>query len=148
VLFRSAVVALATAIWALTRRRPIDALALVAGLALTDFAVHVAKDAYDRPRPSGSFVDTALSAYPSGHALQSVTWIACAVVLVRGGAGWASRIAVVTVAIAIVAAVCVSRVFLRAHYLTDVLGGAALGVALWAAVGVVALLAGSVVRRD
>jgi undecaprenyl-diphosphatase len=143
-----AIAALATAIWALTRRRPIDAVALVAGIALTDLAVHVAKDAYDRPRPSGSLVETALSAYPSGHALQSVTWVACAVVLVRGGAGWASRIAAVTVAIALVAAVCVTRVFLRAHYLTDVLGGVALGVALWAAVGVVALLAGSAVRRD
>jgi membrane protein DedA with SNARE-associated domain/membrane-associated phospholipid phosphatase len=143
-----AIAALATAIWALTRRRPIDAVALVAGIALTDLAVHVGKDAYDRPRPSGSLVETALSAYPSGHALQSVTWVACAVVLVRGGAGWASRIAAVTVAIALVAAVCVTRVFLRAHHLTDVLGGVALGVALWAAVGVVALLAGSVVRRD
>jgi membrane protein DedA with SNARE-associated domain/membrane-associated phospholipid phosphatase len=143
-----AIAALATAIWALMRRRPIDAVALVAGIALTDLAVHVAKDAYDRPRPSGSLVETALSAYPSGHALQSVTWVACAVVLVRGGAGWASRIAAVTVAIALVAAVCVTRVFLRAHYLTDALGGVALGVALWAAVGVVALLAGSAVRRD
>jgi undecaprenyl-diphosphatase len=143
-----AVVALATAIWAVVRGHRIAAVGLVAGVILTDVAVHAAKDAYDRPRPSGSFVDTALSAYPSGHALQSVTWVACAVVLVHGGAGWASRIAAVTVAIAIVAAVCVSRVFLRAHYLTDVLGGAALGVAVWAAVGTVGLLAGSVVRRS
>jgi membrane protein DedA with SNARE-associated domain/membrane-associated phospholipid phosphatase len=143
-----AVAALATAIWALIRRHTVDAVALVVGVALSDLAVHVAKDAYDRPRPSGSLVDTGLSAYPSGHALQSVTWVACAVVLVRGGAGWASRIAAVTVAIALVAVVCVTRVFLRAHYLADVLGGAALGVAVWAAVGTVALLAGSAVRRD
>ena len=99
------------------------------------------------PRPPGALVETVLSAYPSGHALQSVTLVACAIVLVRGGVGWANRIAAVTVAIALVAAVCVSRVFLRAHYLTDVLGGVALGVAVWAAVGTVALLAGSVVRR-
>jgi membrane protein DedA with SNARE-associated domain/membrane-associated phospholipid phosphatase len=143
-----AVVALVTVIWAVSHGHRIAAVGLVAGVILTDIAVHAGKDAYDRPRPSGSLVDTALSAYPSGHALQSVTWVACAVVLVRGGAGWASRIAAVTVAIAIVAAVCVSRVFLRAHYLTDVLGGVALGVALWAAVGVVGLLAGSVVRRE
>ena len=143
-----AVVALATVIWAVSHRHRIAAVGLVAGVLLTYVVVHVAKDAYDRPRPSGSLVDTALSAYPSGHALQSVTWVACAIVLVRGGAGWASRIAAVTVAIAIVAAVCVSRVYLRAHYLTDVLGGVALGVALWAAVGVIGLLAGSVVRRD
>ena len=143
-----ALAALATAVWALTRRRPIDAVALIAGVLLTWIAVHVAKDAYDRPRPPGSLVETDLSAYPSGHALQSVTLIACAIVLVRGGSGWASRIAAVTVAIALVAAVCVSRVFLRAHYLTDVLGGVALGMAVWAAVGVVALVAASVVHPE
>jgi undecaprenyl-diphosphatase len=139
--------ALATAIWAVSHRHRIAAVGLVAGVLLSDVAVHVAKAAYDRPRPSGSLVATELSAYPSGHALQSVTFVACAVVLVRGGAGWASRIAAVTVAIALVAAVCVTRVFLRAHYLTDVLGGVALGVAVWAAVGVIGL-AGSVVRHE
>jgi membrane protein DedA with SNARE-associated domain len=142
------VAALVTAIWAVSHRHRIAAVGLVAGVMLSDVAVHVAKDAYDRPRPPGSLVETDLSAYPSGHALQSVTYVACAIVLVRGGAGWASRIAAVTVAIAIVASVCISRVFLRAHYLTDVLGGAALGVAVWAAVAVVGLLTESVVRRD
>jgi undecaprenyl-diphosphatase len=133
--------ALVVAVWAIMHRHPIDTASLIAGVLLTWLAVHVAKDAYDRPRPPGSLVETDLSAYPSGHALQSVTLVACAIVLVRGGVGWASRIAAVTVAIGLVVAVCVSRVFLRAHYLTDVLGGAALGVALWAAIGVVALLA-------
>jgi membrane-associated phospholipid phosphatase len=142
------IAALATAIWAVSHRHRVAAVGLVAGVLLSDVAVHAAKDAYDRPRPSASLVETSLSAYPSGHALQSVTWIACAIVLVRGGAGWASRIAAVTVAIAIVAAVCATHVFLRADYLTDVLGGVALGVAVWAAVGVIGLVAGSVVRRD
>jgi undecaprenyl-diphosphatase len=134
------VAAAATAIWSLTRRRPIPAVALAVGVLLTWIAVHVAKDAYDRPRPTGSLVDTMLSAYPSGHALQSVTLVACAVVLVQGGAGWATRIAAVSVAIGIVVAVCVSRVYLRAHYLTDVLGGVALGVAIWSAIATVALI--------
>jgi undecaprenyl-diphosphatase len=135
-----AAAAAATAIWSLVRHRPIDTVALAVGVLATWIAVHAAKDAYDRPRPSGSLVDTALSAYPSGHALQSVTLVACAVVLVRGGSGWATRIAAVTVAIAIVVAVALSRVYLRAHYLTDVLGGVALGVAIWSAIATVALL--------
>jgi undecaprenyl-diphosphatase len=132
--------AAATAVWSLVRHRPIDAVALAAGVGLTWIAVHTAKDAYDRPRPTGSLVDTALSAYPSGHALQSVTLVACAVVLVHGGSGWATRIAAVTVAIGIVVAVCLTRVYLHAHYLTDVLGGVALGVAIWSAIATVALV--------
>ena len=100
----------------------------------------MAKDHYGRPRPSGSLVDAQLSAYPSGHALHSVTYVACAIILVRGVASRAGRIAAVTVALALLATVCVTRVYLRVHYLTDVLGGVALGVAVWAAVAVVALL--------
>jgi membrane-associated phospholipid phosphatase len=134
-----AVAALATAGWALWRRRVVDAIGLVAGLALTRLTVNVAKGAYDRPRPPGSLVDTMLSAYPSGHALQAVTLVACAVVLVRGGVGWAVRIAAVTVAAVLVVVVAATRVYLRAHYLTDVIGGVALGVALWALVGALAL---------
>jgi membrane protein DedA with SNARE-associated domain/membrane-associated phospholipid phosphatase len=134
------VAALGTAAWALWRRRPFDAGALVVGVLLTDLAVHAAKAAYDRPRPSGSLVETTLSAYPSGHALQAVTLVACATVLVRGGSGWAIRIAAITVAWVLVAVVAVTRVYLRAHYLTDVLGGVALGTALWALLGVLVLI--------
>jgi undecaprenyl-diphosphatase len=137
-----AAAALATAVWALPRRRRIDAAALVAGVLLSHFASNTAKAAYDRPRPAGALVDTMQSAYPSGHALQAVTLVACATVLVRGGAGWAARIALVGVACGLVAVVAMTRVYLRAHYLTDVLGGVGLGVAVWALVGVVAVLAG------
>jgi membrane protein DedA with SNARE-associated domain/membrane-associated phospholipid phosphatase len=135
-----AVAVLATAAVAALRRRLIDAVALVAGLALTYAAVHVAKAAYDRPRPSGGLVDTMLSAYPSGHAAYAVTLVACAVVLVRAGTGWAVRSAAVTVAAGLVAVVGVTRVYLEAHYLTDVQGGIGLGVAVWALVGCVALV--------
>ena len=70
--------------------------------------------------------------------------MACATVLVRAGVHWAARIAAVTVAVVLVAVVVVTRVYLRAHFLTDVLGGAALGVAIWSLVGVLALVAGRV----
>ena len=70
--------------------------------------------------------------------------IACALVLVRAGVGWAVRFAVMMVAVGVVAFVALSRVYLRAHYLTDVLGGVALGVAAWSLVGIAALSAGAV----
>ena len=110
--------------------------------------MHVTKDAYDRVPPSNPPVATDLSAFPSGHACYAVTLIACATVLVRGGVGWAVRIAAVTVAVSVVAAVDVSRVYLRAHFLTDVLAGTALGIAVWSLVGVLALFAGRVRQND
>jgi membrane protein DedA with SNARE-associated domain len=143
-----AAAALATAIWAATRRRWIDAGALVLGTALLWLFVHVAKAAYDRARPEGGLVDVANAAYPSGHTAYAVTLVACATVLVRAGSGWAVRFAAVTVAIVLVAVVGVTRVYLRVHYLTDVLGGVALGVATWALIGTLALVAGYVRHND
>ena len=131
---------LATATGMVARRRWIDAPALLAGLALSYAAVHIAKAAYDIPRPAGSLVDTTLSAFPSGHALYAVSWVACATVLVRAGTGWAARVGAVTVAIAVVAVVGLTRVYLGTHRLSEVLAGIELGVAVWAFVGAIALI--------
>jgi membrane protein DedA with SNARE-associated domain len=133
-----------TAVWAAVRRRWIDAATLVTGMLLTVLLVHVSKAAYDRTRPSGGLVTADLSAYPSGHTAYSVALVACATILVRAHMGWAVRFAAVTVACGIVVVVGATRVYLRVHHLTDVIGGAALGVAIWALVGAIALVAGHV----
>jgi undecaprenyl-diphosphatase len=72
-------------------------------------------------------VATDLSSYPSGHAAYAVSLIACAIVLVRAGTGWVVRVGAVTVAIALVVAVAATRVYLGAHYLSDVVAGVAVG---------------------
>ena len=64
---------------AATRR----SLVLVAGLVLVYIAVHVTKDAIERPRPTDSLVDTSGEAYPSGHAAYATAWVAAAVALTR-----------------------------------------------------------------
>ena len=137
-----ALIVIATSLWAAARRRYVDALALPVAFLLTWLAVAVAKAAYDRPRPPGSHVLTEGMAYPSGHAAYAVAWIACAVVLVRGEAGIAKRFAVVAAAVVLVVAVALSRVYLRAHYLSDVNGGLGLATAIFALVGVVAVVVG------
>jgi len=139
---------LVTCVWALRRRRWIDAAALVAGAGLSFASVHIAKALYDRPRPAGALLETFGASYPSGHAAYSVAMIACATILVRAGVGWAVRSAVLTIALVLVAFVALSRVYLRAHYLTDVLGGVALGLAVWAIVGIVAVFAGALRHND
>ncbi len=143
-----AVVLGVTAIWAVTRRRFIDAAVLPLGLALTYAAVHIAKNAYDRPRPDDALVDADGSAYPSAHAAYSVGWVAAAVVLVRGGSSLAASFAAVTSAVVLAAVIGLTRVYLRVHHLSDVEGGWGLAAAIFALLGVVALVVGRLRHND
>jgi membrane-associated phospholipid phosphatase len=104
--------------------------------------VDVAKEAFARPRPVGGLVDATTLAYPSGHAANAVAWIACAVVLVRGGSGVAARFAIVTAAVVLAVVVGLSRVYLRVHYLSDVEGGWGLAAAIYGLLGLVAVAVG------
>ena len=104
-------------------------LALVVGLVLTYAAVHITKDAVDRPRPPRALVDTDGAAYPSGHAAYAVTWVAVAVALSRALPTSPRASPSSTVAIVIAVVVGLSRIYLRAHYLSDVVGGWGLGAA-------------------
>jgi membrane protein DedA with SNARE-associated domain/membrane-associated phospholipid phosphatase len=129
-----------TAVLCLWRRDLLRAMVLVGGLALTFVAVHVAKDAFDRPRPAGSLVETAGASYPSAHAAYAVAWIAVALVLTRALPTVATRFAFVTFAVVLAVLVGLSRIYLRAHYLSDVVGGWALGAGILSALGIVALV--------
>ncbi len=137
-----------TAVWAVRRHRALEGAALVIAQILTFIAVHVAKNAYARPRPSNPHSNSDGFAYPSGHSAYAVALVACAVVLARGGHRWATRVALVTIAVALAAGVAASRVYLRVHYLSDVIGGLALGTAIYTLVGVVALVIGVVRQTD
>jgi len=122
------------------RRRLPEAAALLTGAILTFVAVSVAKAAAGRARPSGSLIGTIHSAsYPSGHAAYSVAFVAVAVAVSPALPRLAARISLVGVGVALAVFVGLSRVYLRAHYLTDVLGGWGLAAALFALGGLGAL---------
>jgi membrane-associated phospholipid phosphatase len=73
-----------------------------------------------------------------------VTWVAVAVALSRALPTVASRFAFITVAIVIAVVVGLSRIYLRAHYLSDVVGGWGLAAAIFALCGSAALVIGYV----
>jgi membrane protein DedA with SNARE-associated domain len=124
----------------LKHRRAPEAIALSAGLAITQITTQIIKGAVDRPRPDDGVVDVSGFSYPSGHASISVTFLAIAVVLSRTvPAAW--RVALVVGGAVLAAAIGLSRVYLRVHYLSDVGGGWAVGLAAYSGCAMVALLA-------
>jgi undecaprenyl-diphosphatase len=101
----------------------------------SDIAIGVIKGLYERARPLDSLVGTSGFAFPSGHAIATaVTAVALVIVLVKPGTHrrvWEVRAA----AFAFVMAM--SRTYLRAHWLTDVVAGTLLGAATALAVAAV-----------
>jgi membrane protein DedA with SNARE-associated domain/membrane-associated phospholipid phosphatase len=126
------------------RRHMFQAILLPLGLAVIYAAVHITKNAVERPQPPGPLVDVEGWSYPSGHAAYAATWVAVAVAVSRALPTLASRFTFVTVAIVIGALVGLSRVYLRVHWLSDVGGGWGLGLTVYALCGVAALVIGYV----
>ena len=129
------------------RRRVFEIAVLVSGLVLTYAGVHITKGAIDRPRPAQPLDQITGSSFPSGHAAQSITYVAMAVIAARVLPGFASRAAVVFGAVVLAAVIGLTRVYLRAHYWSDVVGGWALGAGVFGAVATLALLV-SYIRQN
>ncbi len=134
-----AAVVVATTALLVVRRRYAEAIVLVTGLVLIYVAVHVTKEAIDRPRPTDPLISASGDAYPSGHAAYATAWVAAAVVLTRRLRLVTSSV-LVFVAIGIAAAVGLSRVYLRVHWWSDVAGGWGLGAGIFCLVGLIVLV--------
>jgi undecaprenyl-diphosphatase len=99
------------------------------------------KHVFQRARPS--FDDPLLSlltySFPSGHtAAATVFYGLLACYLVRRAHAWRARVLIVLAAVAMVVLVALSRMYLGAHYLSDVLAAAAEGAA-WLAICITAV---------
>ena len=128
-----------SALWLVSRARLSEAIVLASGLALTIVAVHVTKAATDQPRPSDPLVSVDGSSFPSAHAAYAVALVAVAAALTRRVSVTRSA-AIVTTAIVAAAIVGATRIYLRAHYLSDVLAGFGLAVTIFSVCAIVALV--------
>ena len=133
--------AVVPAAWVLIKHHyRVRAAALVAGAALAWVSVWITNTVVDRPRPPEPLVHTSGQSYPSAHAANSVGWLAIAIALTVVIPKRGARIAAVTTGALLAVLVGLSRVYLRAHYLSDVLAGEALAVAMYALAALVAVL--------
>jgi undecaprenyl-diphosphatase len=127
------------------RRREWRPLALLAtAVAGAVFLYGIVKRLVGRSRPPhgiwiGHFDGFA---FPSGHATQSVAFYATLAVVLTLGRPARARAAAWGCATLVVLVVGASRIYLGAHWLTDVLGGYALGT-VWAAIVMIFALAAS-----
>ena len=134
------------AIVLVAQRRFGAAAVLVVGMLIIKFGVDITKEATDRPRPADSLIDTEGDSYPSGHAANSVfyTWLAVTLAFFMTRRELTRRITVrglvFVLGLALTAAVGLTRVYLRAHYLSDVTGGWALGASAFALCAMIAIL--------
>lgn len=126
----------AVALWlaARTRWRALAAWLLTWGAA--ELLLTLAKWYFHRGRPPAPLVTTVGFSFPSGHAVAG-TAIAVALVLVLFPAGPARR-RWEAAAIAFAFVMAFSRVYLRAHWMSDVVAGVLLGTAV--ALGAAALV--------
>jgi undecaprenyl-diphosphatase len=115
------------------------AFALVGGAALTWLTVWITKALVDRPRPAAPLVHTTGQSFPSAHAANATGWLALAIALSVMVPARAARFAAVACGALLSGLVGLSRIYLRAHYLSDVLAGEALGTAMYAAAAIIAM---------
>jgi membrane-associated phospholipid phosphatase len=130
-IIRAAVLALLA--W---RRKWLHLSAFVLAVVTSEALIGPLKSLYDRPRPIGSLVATSSPSFPSGHAIAgAVTAVGLVIVMLPPGHTrwvWERRAALYASLMAL------SRTYLGAHWLSDVVTGSLIGSAL--AIGCPALL--------
>lgn len=105
----------------LIARRPWSAGALVIAIAGSALLVQILKNVFNRARPEDMLVISDHGSFPSGHVANAATVAAMLVLLLP-------RVWAIVVAVLWVLLMAFSRTYLHAHWLSDTLGGALVGV--------------------
>jgi undecaprenyl-diphosphatase len=123
----------AVSLWLLVRRKRPDLAAHLVTVQLGSFTLNaVLKDIFDRPRPDLFEMrgQHAWAAFPSGHAIASVSVLLTVAILLRRERewGWPMYAAVPLLLVSLY-----SRLYLGVHWPTDILGGVLVGLCWLAA---------------
>ncbi|HEX9755292.1 MAG TPA: phosphatase PAP2 family protein [Gemmatimonadales bacterium] len=114
-------------LWVLRYRLAV--LLLVMGVFGADLGNRVLKSTFDRPRPELFVIDTpharpTSGSFPSGHATAAMAlFLIVAYLLSKLGGRGVFRVASIGLAVALILAIGVSRVYLGVHYPSDVIAG-------------------------
>lgn len=119
--------------WFLVRKSWRNAGYWLAAAAGAELLVQVLKFSLGRPRPLEMYQGIERFAFPSGHASISTVVLGFLAFLLTREGGNAWRWAVTAIAAVYVALVAFSRLYLGAHWFSDVVGGISFGLA-WVAV--------------
>lgn len=126
----------AVAAWLAWRRRWEAFSSWVLIMFISQLMVGPVKAIYERPRPTMSLAETSSWSFPSGHSVVGAAMAIGAVIVLVPAGPKRRNLEIAAGAFAVVMAL--SRVYLRAHWLSDVAAGAALGAAI--AIGVAAVI--------
>ncbi|MBX2994874.1 MAG: phosphatase PAP2 family protein [Bdellovibrionaceae bacterium] len=114
------------------KKRYRDALFLACAGTISSIAIYFLKHHYARPRPENVswLIDVSGFSYPSGHATGSATiFTALALILASGRSERVSWVLAVAAFVSY-SLIAISRIYLGAHYLSDVLAGGLLGTSI------------------
>jgi undecaprenyl-diphosphatase len=123
-------IAVATLAWLIGRKAWRTAGYWVAAIGFGQFATFMIKLIVRRPRPVADLYDgLSAHAFPSGHAAMSTVTYGFLAVLIAGQLPRPRRWFVYAAATLLVCTIACSRLYLGAHWLSDVIGGLSLGLA-------------------
>lgn len=130
-------IVLVSCVWLWLSRRRFYILPLLLSVSGSTLFAFAGKWAFHRARPLEAAVHEASYAFPSGHALISVSLFGfLAYILIRELSNWPMRVNIFFAWVALAFSIGLSRIVLGVHFLSDVLGGYLLG-GLWLLVSIV-----------
>jgi YegS/Rv2252/BmrU family lipid kinase len=133
---RAVIVIVAAYLW--HRRARLLTIWLLTSAAAELILVQVVKAIFERDRPAGMLVETDGFSYVSGHATAAFVMAGALGVVLPSVRGWRRRfrLLVLLPVLAVVWIASADRIALNVHYVSDVLGGWALGLAILTATSI------------